>query len=133
MRVASRAQNRLKACVVLCFVAVMCGGVYLQAMPRAAAQAQSKAAPPTERGRTLYAQHCTRCHGDDGRSQTEQGELYGATDLTSARWWKDEHINDRRLTNSIAHGKKGGMPAFGERLVKADIAALVAYVRTFKR
>lgn len=132
MRVALRIQSRLKACVALCFVVVSCGG-YLHAAPQAATQTKNKTAPSAERGRTLYAQHCTRCHGEDGRSQTEQGELYGTTDLTSARWWRDERITDRRLTNSIANGKKGGMPAFGKRFAKADIAALVAYVHTFKR
>lgn len=127
----SRTQNKLKACAVLCLVVICGGSGYLRA---GAQQTKSKsAAALPERGRTLYAQHCTRCHGDDGRSQTEQGELYGATDFTDARWWQDEHINDRRLTRSITNGKKGGMPAYGKRLAKADIAALVAYVHTFKR
>ncbi len=122
----------MKVCVGLCFIVIICGGSFLHA--RAQPQAKSKgAASPAERGRALYAQHCTRCHGADGRSQTEQGELYGATDLTAARWWQEEHITDRRLTNSITNGKKGGMPAYGKRLAKTDIAALVAYVHTFKQ
>lgn len=136
MRVAARTRGRLKTCVGLFFVAMLCVGGYRQRAARAADEPpppQGRGATQTARGRTLYVQNCARCHGADGRSQTALGELYDATDLTATRWWKDEHINDRRLTNSIANGKKGGMPAFGKRLAKTDIAALVAYVRAFKR
>ena len=97
-----------------------------------AGQRKRKTESPQARGRTLYTQNCARCHGADGRSQTGLGQLYDATDLTDARWWRDQHITDRRLTNSITNGKKGGMPAFGKKLSRTDIAALVAFVRTFK-
>ncbi len=138
MRVAWRTRGRLKTCVVLFLFVFICSSGYVgratrAAEDKAAQQTKSKVSSPAERGHTLYMQNCARCHGADGRSQTEMGELYGATDLTSARWWKDEHINNRRLTNSITNGKKGGMPAFGKRLSKADIAALVAYVRKLKQ
>src|SRR5438105_918850 len=128
MRVELRTAGRLKICVLLIFLAACLSVVYGQR----AGQKKSKTETPQARGRTLYTQNCARCHGADGRSQTEMGQLYDATNLTDARWWRDEHINDRRLTNSITNGKKGGMPAFGKKLSRADIAALVAFVRTFK-
>ena len=131
MRVNERTTGRLKTCVLLLFVLLYGGGAYLQRAARAA-EPKEKGASKLERGRTLYMQNCARCHGADGRSQTEAGQLYDATDLTNTSWWKDEHINDRRLTNSIANGK-GGMPAFGKRLAKDDIAAIVAFVRKFKK
>ncbi len=135
MRVERRTQGGLKTCVVLVLFVAVCGGSYLGRTTRAAADKpaqKTKSESPAARGRTLYMQNCARCHGADGRSQTEMGELYGSTDLTDARWWQDEHISNRRLTNSITNGKKGGMPAYGKRLAKTDIAALVAYVRTLK-
>ena len=126
--------GRLKIYALLFFVAVFCGGAYLQDDARAAAAPEKKGkAAQVERGRTLYMQNCARCHGADGRSETEQGELYGASKLADAGWWKSERINDRRLTLSITNGKKGGMPAYGKRLSKADIAAVVAFVRTLKQ
>lgn len=120
--------GRLKTYVVFFFMA----GALVGYWQRAAA-GQRRSVSSTERGRTLYAQNCARCHGADGRAQTDLGQLYDATDLTSAKWWRDEHITDRRLTASIANGKKGGMPAFGRKLTRADISALVAYVHTFKQ
>jgi cbb3-type cytochrome c oxidase subunit III len=128
MRVDLRTVGRLKICVLLIFLAACLSVVYAQR----AAQKRSKTESPQTRGRTLYMQNCARCHGADGRSQTEMGQLYDATDLTSASWWRDGHINNQRLTNSITNGKKGGMPAFGKKLSRADINALVAFVRTFK-
>jgi cbb3-type cytochrome c oxidase subunit III len=130
--------GRLKVIVVIFFIAACVGGGFRQQGARAAAaeappQKKLKGAALLERGRTLYAQNCARCHGADGRSQTEQGELYGATDLADARWWKTERVNDRRLTSVIANGKKGGMPAFGKRLARDDISAIVAFVRTLKQ
>src|SRR2546423_11548395 len=130
MTVKSRALGRLKIFVVLCFIVAACGGHYMQ---RVAAQKRNKQESPATRGRTLYMQNCARCHGSDGRGQTEQGELYGVPDLADTHWWKSERLSDRRLTNSITNGKKGGMPAFGKRLARADINALVAFVRTLKR
>src|SRR2546423_1304827 len=130
MRIESRALSRLKIFVVLSFVVVAGSGHYMQ---RVAAQKRSKHETPAARGRTLYMQNCARCHGADGHGQTEQGELYGVPDLADGNWWKKERLSDRRLTNSITNGKKGGMPAFGKRLARTDINALVAFVRTLKR
>jgi cytochrome c oxidase cbb3-type subunit 3 len=126
--------GRLKTYVLLFFVAICLGGTYLQYNARAAEpQKSGRGASKVERGRTVYMQNCARCHGADGQSATEQGELYGATKLADAAWWKSEHIKDRRLINSITNGKKGGMPAYGKRLSKDDIAAVVAFVHTLKQ
>jgi cbb3-type cytochrome c oxidase subunit III len=124
--------GRLKIAVVIVFVAFCAGGVHLQ-RAAAAPQKRGKGAQQLERGRAVYMQNCARCHGADGRSQTEQGELYGATALADAAWWRSARVSDRRLTASIANGKKGGMPAYGKRLSKDDIAAVVAFVRTLKQ
>ncbi len=138
MRTKPRTLGSLKIIVALVFVAGLLSAGYWPRSPHALAavaptEKKESRAAQLERGRTLYVQNCARCHGADGRSQTDMGTLYGATDLADARWWKDERVNDKRLTSVIANGKKGGMPAFGKRLAKNDIAAIVAFVRTLKQ
>lgn len=72
--------------------------------------------------RDLFLRNCARCHGADGKSQTRLGETFGATDLTVKK--NSVQRNIRVITRGI-----GGMPAFGRKLKKTDIAALAAYVR----
>lgn len=80
---------------------------------------------------SLFAHHCARCHGADGRGETSLGKTMNAPDFTDAEWQK-EHASSRRLAESIASGRKG-MPAFGKKLNREEIAALAAYVRRFKK
>lgn len=76
----------------------------------------------------LFQKNCARCHGADGKSETELGKLFDASDLTS----KDvQKMSRKRMTNSISNGK-GGMPAFKKKLNLREIAALVNYVRSLK-
>src|SRR5437762_266253 len=117
MSLDSRTQGHLKTCIVLCFVAMLTCGFYLQRGVRAAGPSAKKdKAATVERGRTVFMQNCARCHGADGHAQTDTGQLYGATDLADGKWWKDERVRDRRLIASVTNGKKGGMPAYGKKL-----------------
>jgi cbb3-type cytochrome c oxidase subunit III len=103
-----------------------------EAQNRKAARGSSNSSggrPNAARTKGLYEQNCARCHGADGRGQTELGELYGAKDLTDAKRLRG--LGTKNLTDIIAHGK-GGMPSFSKKLSKQEIAALVAYVRTLK-
>jgi mono/diheme cytochrome c family protein len=75
--------------------------------------------------------NCARCHGADGQSNTPMGKVYDAPNLADAAWWKRERAGDKRLHASIRDGR-GGMPAFGKKLSKEEINALVALVKTFK-
>lgn len=73
-------------------------------------------------GAARYAQYCIACHGVAGAGNPLLGapsliddvSLYGS-DLAA-------------LTESIAHGRQGRMPAFGERLDDAQIALLLAWL-----
>ena len=105
---------------------MLTGASYL--LPRAAAQRPRKA---RVNARAVYLQSCARCHGADGAAQTEQGELYNATDFTDAGWWRRARPTDARLRRFIVNGGSG-MPAFGKRLSAAEVNALVPYVRAFK-
>ena len=81
------------------------------------------------RARTLFNEKCARCHGEDGRGETQNGEMLGVPDFTDEKWRK-EAKGDNRFIHSVTNGKEA-MPAFGKKLSKQEIAALVAYVRRF--
>ena len=101
---------------------------------RAGASAAQKKLAGTQlaRARALYADHCARCHGADGRGQTAMGRVFAAPNLADAGWWKKTRPTNKRLTSSIRDGRaEQRMPAFGRQLPKSDIAALAALVRTF--
>ena len=76
------------------------------------------------RATELVATSCASCHG-------ERGDGIISARLTDASWlrWR----GDAALARSIAEGK-GEMRAFGMefggRLTAADIAALIAYLRS---
>lgn len=57
--------------------------------------------------KSLFKQHCAKCHGPDGRGQTAGGEIVGAQDLTDQEW--QIRAEEQRITNSITHGH-GQMP-----------------------
>ena len=99
--------------------------------PRAAARREAVANSPVD-AHASYSRYCASCHGEDGDAKTDKGELYGATDFTSKRWWEKERPTDARLRRAISAGKRGGMPAFGKRLSTAEISALATYLRGFK-
>jgi len=82
-----------------------------------------------KQAKTLFKQACVRCHGTDGRGETIQGQIVGATDLTKPAW--QERLDDARLLNSITHGR-GEMPAFEKKLNSDQIKLLTIYIRTLK-
>ena len=120
----------IKLAATLCFVVLACGAY--AAGPASAAQRGGAKKKNSVDARTVYSQHCASCHGEDGDAKTEKGELYGATDFTSKKWWDKERPSDARLRRAISAGKRGGMPAFGKRLSAAEVSALATYVRGFK-
>ena len=99
-----------------------------------AASAQKKPARKQQQqlagAKVLYLDNCARCHGADGRGQTVMGKVFKPANLADAQWWKKERVGERRLTASIRDGR-GQMPAFGKQFSKAEIAALVSFVKTF--
>jgi cytochrome c6 len=75
--------------------------------------------------RKLYLKNCARCHGADGKSETELGKRDDAPDLTES-YVKNK--SRKHAANVIANGADG-MPAFGKKLTKAEITSLVGYIR----
>lgn len=76
-------------------------------------------------GKTLFLQHCARCHGTDGRGVPE---VPGVRDLTDARVM--EQLRNDQLKMVIRMGKPPRMPAFGNEFTDAALEVLVAYVRS---
>jgi mono/diheme cytochrome c family protein len=70
-------------------------------------------------GHSLFLMNCAHCHGDDARGD-EGPDLHGLVK------------SDARLRALIKNGIKGEMPRFSEKLADADIAALVAFLRSLR-
>jgi mono/diheme cytochrome c family protein len=82
----------------------------------------------------LFRNNCARCHGADGAGDTPLGHTYNTPDFTDPEWWR-KHSNITSagsLAAIVSHGK-GGMPAFGRKLTRAEILRLVDYVRRFRK
>ena len=93
----------------------------------------SKTPPPRKvNAAELFVQNCARCHGADGQGDTPLGHVYGSPDFTDARWWQEHGKSNKQLIAIVSNGK-GGMPSFKRKLSRSEIAALVAYVRRFRR
>jgi mono/diheme cytochrome c family protein len=74
----------------------------------------------------LYKTKCAACHGPDG-SGSAVGKKLGAHDFHSA---EVQSQSDAALDGIIAKGK-AKMPAYEKSLKADEIAALVAYIRSF--
>lgn len=83
-----------------------------------------QAAPSTA---GLYKTNCVSCHAADGRGSAVGKSLHAA-DFHSPQV---QQQSDAQLADVITHGR-GNMPAFGNSLTKAQIDALVKYIRSFK-
>jgi cytochrome c6 len=71
-------------------------------------------------GQSLYAKHCTECHGADGKLGK-----FGAMDLSVS------HIGVERKKNTILNGRPVSvMRSFKNELSANDIDAVVAYIET---
>ena len=72
-----------------------------------------------------YKTNCVSCHGQNGRGSPVGKSLHTA-DFHSAQVRQQ---SDAQLAAVVAEGR-GNMPAFGTRLSKDQIDALVKYIRT---
>jgi mono/diheme cytochrome c family protein len=83
-------------------------------------------------GSELFGEFCAPCHGPDGKARTPAGRKLGAKDLSQSK------LADPEIEKQIANGTKDArgidrMPPFKEKLTASDIAALVAYVKSFRQ
>ncbi len=79
---------------------------------------------------------CAKCHGADGKGKTKMGEKLGVKDYTDPK--VQESMKDEEMVKAIKEGVKDKetdktkMKAFSD-LSDADIKALVAHIRSFKK
>lgn len=85
-------------------------------------------------GKVVYGDSCAKCHGDDGKGATKMGAKLGARDYTDAK--VQASLTDADATKAIKDGLKKDdktlMKPFSD-LSDADVAAVIAYMRTFKQ
>ena len=80
------------------------------------------------RGKSLYMQHCTSCHGVDGRAQVDV--ISDATDLTDPEAYYSG-TSDAEIFTSIRDGAGVSMPPWSFQIKdEKDIWHLVYYVRS---
>ena len=86
-------------------------------------------------GKALYEQDCAKCHGADGKGATKMGQKLGCKDYTDAK--VQGAITDEAAMKAVKEGvkdKEGKTVMKGaEGMSDADIKAVVAYMRTFKK
>lgn len=80
-------------------------------------------------GTALYKSKCAMCHGPDGAGQTPMGKSMKLKALGSAEVQK---MTDKELGTVISDGK-GKMPAYKAKMSQAEIDAVVAHIRSFKK
>jgi cytochrome c6 len=90
-----------------------------------------RAAPVAEN----WENHCTKCHGDDGKGQTKAGKKLQLKDYTDAK--VQAEMKDEEMIKVITGGlnDKAGkekMKAYKDELSSDEIKELVAYIRKFK-
>lgn len=80
------------------------------------------------RGRTLFINDCTGCHGNDGKAQVDV--IADATDLTDPKLWKSG-TTEGEIYRSIRDGAGISMPPYKNQIRKTeDLWHLVNFIRS---
>ena len=81
-----------------------------------------------------WENHCTKCHGEDGKGLTKTGKKLNLKDYTDAA--VQAKMTDVDMTKAIVEGvfEKGKerMKAYKDELSADEIKELVAHIRKFK-
>ena len=82
-----------------------------------------------------WAQNCASCHGKDGSGNTTMGKKLSVRNYHDAK--VQAAFSDAEAERAIKEGVKTNgketMKPFGNKLSEADIKALVAHIRSFKK
>ena len=80
-----------------------------------------------DKGKRLFLQNCTGCHGDDGKA--ELAVIAEATNLTEPKGYKDG-TTEGELFRNIRDGAGTQMPPFKDTLNEQQTWDLVNFVRS---
>ncbi|MHC4044444.1 cytochrome-c oxidase, cbb3-type subunit III [Bradyrhizobium sp. 23AC] len=75
-------------------------------------------------GKTIFAENCVSCHGEDGKGNQE----FGAPNLTDQIWLYGS--DESTLVETITKGRAGVMPTWSGRLDPVTTKALAVYVHS---
>jgi len=83
----------------------------------------------------LYEKHCAKCHGMDGKGKTKMGRQAGVKDYTDAKVQAEmkDDVALKTIKEGITEKGKERMKPYANELGDADIKALIAYMRAFKK
>ena len=87
-----------------------------------------------EDAKAIYEKECTKCHGADGKGETKMGKKLNVKDYTDAK--VQAEMKDDKAFKAIKEGLKDGDKTLmkpAEGLSDADIKALIAHMRSFKK
>ena len=80
----------------------------------------------------VFAKACASCHGKDGKAQTPAAKKLGVKDLSESKL-TDEQIVQQILEGKLDLKKESKMPAFKEKLTKAELDSLIPVVKAFRK
>jgi len=88
-----------------------------------------------EDAKVIYEAQCTKCHGADGKGATKMGQKLGAKDYSDPK--VQAALTDEAGFKAIKDGFKSKEDKVlmkpSEGVSDAEIKAVVAYMRTFKK
>jgi mono/diheme cytochrome c family protein len=82
-----------------------------------------------------WNQNCAACHGKDGSGNTMMGKKLNIKNYRDPKVqaaFSDAEM-ERAIKDGVKTNGKQTMKPFGQKLSEADIKALVAYIRSFKK
>ena len=104
---------------------ITCFGILLSANTIGASSTPNQT---SDTAQTVFKQRCSRCHGEDGRGDTEAAKTLKVKNLRSAAV---QRLSNKQLASVIKEGKSN-MPPFKYVMSDDEINSLVAYVRSLR-
>jgi cytochrome c553 len=110
-------------------IAILCGAFGLAIPTTTTTRADE------ERVKANWKEHCSQCHGMDGRGRTAMGRKLRLLDYTDPK--VQEKFTDAEMIKITKEGVKKGtrvlMKPYEDELSEAEIKELVAFIRKFKK
>ena len=98
-------------------------------------QREQTARPGSAAARVLWEQHCTVCHGSEGKGDGPGAKVTGQhledfTNPEALRGVTDQFLFEIIQKGGSQFGRSNAMPAWGMQLRDEQIRSLVAYIRS---